>query len=105
MAKGLLGKGVTVANTNTKFYTAPVGIQFATVSVNCVNRGTASTKVRVAVSQVDTPAVDDYVEYDVMLEPGGVLERTCQIVSASERVIVWADSANVSVRVSGLEQA
>ena len=106
MANGLLGKAVSVANGNTKVYTVPSDVQFATVSVCLVNRGAANSTARIAICSTDTPTNSEYVEFGVVLEAnGGALERTCLILSPGERVIVYADSANLSIRVQGLEQA
>lgn len=105
MANGLLGKVVSVANTDVVAYTAPAGVQFVTVSLNCVNRGAVESAIRVAITTAAVPAATDYVEYGALLVAnGGVLERTCLLMSANEKLFVWADSATVTARAYGLEQ-
>jgi hypothetical protein len=104
MANGLLGKAITTAATNTTVYTAPSSIQYATVNVTAVNTGTSNAKFRLAITLATAPGNSDYVEYDAEIPAnGGVLERTCLILSPNEKVIVYSDKATVAVRVNGLE--
>lgn len=106
MANGFLGKGTTTANTNAKIYTVPSNVQFSTVNIGVVNRGSVPATLRVAISTVDNPTASDYIEYGLILEEnGGGYERSCLLMSPGERVLVWSDSSDVSVRVHGLEQA
>ena len=104
MANGKLGNGSTTANANTTFYTAPSNIKFATITVNCCNRTGAEVPVRIAVSTSDTPSLADYYDYDFKVPANGSLERSCIPVSPGEKVVVYATSSEISVRVSGLEQ-
>lgn len=105
MANGLLGKGVTNAGQWSKIYTVPSNAQFATISFTAVNMNANMAKVRVAISLSDTVSAADHVEFDSELPAnGGVLERTCIVVSPGERIHFFADNADVAVRVFGLEQ-
>ena len=106
MANGFLGKGTTTANTNVRVYLVPDTAQFCTANISFVNRGSTAATVRLAISTTDNPNASDYIEYGLVLEAnGGGYERSCLLMSAGERVVVWSDSAEVTVRVSGLEQA
>ena len=104
MANGLLGKIITVANSNVTVYTAPSAVQYATVNINATNIGAEVAKLRIAITLTTTPTNTDYIEYDTEIAAnGGVLERTCLILSPNEKIIVRSDKATVAIRVNGLE--
>lgn len=105
MANGLLGKAMTIAATNVVVYSAPANIAFATVSIAAVNQGAGEANLRVAISATGTPAQSDYIEFGAKLAAqGGVLDRSCLALGPNEKVVVWCDTADVSVRVHGLEE-
>lgn len=106
MANGRLGVGVSVAGSNVQIYQVPAsGVLFSTISINIVNKGTVSGKARVALALNSTPDLADYIEFDTdIAENGGVLERSCKLLSPGERVIVYSDSNDLSIRVEGLEK-
>lgn len=104
MANGLLGKAISTANTNVTVYTAPSSAQYATVNVTAVNIGNTNAKLRLAVTLAASPGNADYIEYDAQIPAnGGVLERTCLVLSPNEKIIIHSDQATVAVRVNGLE--
>lgn len=103
MTAGKLGSAALAANTDTALYTVPANV-VATVNVSICNRGATTTKVRLAVSANTTPEAGEYLEYETTLPANGVLERTCIACSAAEKVVVRADTPNVSVRVHGFEE-
>lgn len=104
MASGKLGAAALSANTDTTVYTVPSST-VATVNVNMCNRGTVATTVRLAVAATGSPGNSEFIEYEAILPPNGVLERTGIVCSAAERVVARAASADVSVRVHGFEEA
>ncbi len=106
MANGRLGVGVSVAGTDVQVYQVPAsGVLFSTVSLNIVNRGVAETTVRVALSLNSTPDLADFIEYNTAIsENGGVLERSCKLMSPGERIIVHGSTNDLSIRVEGLEK-
>lgn len=108
MASGLLGKAVLVANVPTLVYTVPANVEFVTLNINVVNTSTTpgdTALVKVAVSSLNVPNREDYIEYGVNLTAnGGVLERTGVICSANEKIIITSTVANVTVRVNGIEE-
>ncbi len=106
MATGLLGKKMSVANADAIVYTVPQGIQFTNLNINIVNTGSTDSKVRVCVSTAAASSAADAIEWDNKIPAnGGVLERTCILASPGENIIIFADSSNLAVRVSGLEQS
>lgn len=108
MASGLLGKAVLVANVPTIVYTVPANVEFVTLNVNVVNTSMTigdTALVKVAVSSLNVPNREDYVEYGVNLTSnGGVLERTGVICSSGEKIIVSSTISNVAVRIHGIEE-
>jgi hypothetical protein len=102
MATGRLGNAAVAATTLTTVYTVPTG-NYTVCSISCTNRGTTSAKVRVAMSTSDTPANEDYIEYDTSLIGSGVFERTGLVMQAGLKLVVYADTANISVSVYGIE--
>lgn len=106
MSNGALGKTMTVAARQVIPYTVPSAAEFATISINLVNtNATTDAKVKVAITTSATPSKSDYVDYGTVLAAdGGVLERTCIVVSPGENVIIESDSGDVAVRVYGLEK-
>lgn len=105
MASGILGQAALSATTNTTVYTVPAST-LAVVNINVVNRSTSATAdVRVALASSGTPQDSEWIEYDATIPARGVLERTGIAINATERVVVYASTANCSVNVYGLEQS
>lgn len=106
MANGLLGKTLTSNGIYVNVYAVPSSVQFATATISLVNMSSAPAKARVAITTADSPGSADFIEYDVDLPAnGGVLERTCIVLSPNEKIMVYADNSNIAVRAFGLEQA
>ena len=104
MPNGLLGKGTSVANTDLVVYTAPSGCQYSTVNLLIVNTNGEIASIKVGITLAETPGIADYIEYNAQIPAnGGILERTCLILSPNEKIIVNSTVANVTVRVNGLE--
>lgn len=104
MAAGKLGSAFPLGATYTTVYTVTAPIAAATFNINIVNTTTQVVTVRLAIAPTGTPDDTDWLEFDVKLEPGGVLERTSLAASVGERVIVWSSIEGVAVRVYGFEQ-
>jgi hypothetical protein len=104
MANGRLGIADLAANTNTTVYTVPAAT-FAVVTLSMCNRSTTQRSIRVAVAAADTPTPGEYIEYDTSLVGNGTLERTGIVVNAGQKIVVFANSVDVSAVVYGLETA
>ena len=105
MASGVLGQSALSATTLTTVYTVPAST-LAVVNINIVNRSTSATAdVRVALAATATPGVSEYIEFDATIPARGVLERTGIALQATEKVVVYASTANCSANVYGLEQS
>ena len=104
MASGVLGQSALSATTLTTVYTVPAST-LAVVNINVVNRSTSATAdVRIALAATATPSNAEYIEYDATIPARGVLERTGIALQATEKVVVYASTANCSINVYGLEQ-
>ena len=104
MANGRLGTADLAANTNTTVYTVPAA-NFAVVTLSMCNRSTTQRSIRVALASADTPTPGEYIEYDTSLVGNGTLERTGIVVNAGQKIVVFANSVDVSAVVYGLETA
>tara|TARA_A100001234_G_scaffold221439_1_gene237517 strand:+ start:1213 stop:1530 length:318 start_codon:yes stop_codon:yes gene_type:complete len=104
MASGILGQSAPSATTNTTVYTVPAATT-SVVNVNVLNRGTSAATVRIALAAASSPTDGEYIEYDAIVPPKGVLERTGIALNAGKLVVVYASSGDTSVNVYGLETA
>lgn len=104
MATGILGTVDLAATTNTTVYTVPSDT-FSIVTISVCNRSSSNRDVRVALAAADTPVNAEYVEYDTELVGNGTLERGGVVIDATKKVVVYANSTDVSVVVYGIETA
>lgn len=100
MASGKLGSADLAAATDTLLFTA--GVTPQTFNVRFANRNATAVKVRVAIGTGASPAAADYVDYDVTVQPNGIIEDTGLVASSGEKVWARSDTANVSVRAHGM---
>ena len=103
MPTGILGQAAPTAATLTTVYTVPVA-KVATFNVSMVNTAGTPVAVRLAIASTATPATSEYLEYDTVLPPNGVLERGGLVANAAENVVVYSTIAGVSVSVYGYEE-
>lgn len=99
---GKLGSVDLASQAMTMVYDAPIG-KVATVNVRIANRNAIPIKISVAVSTGLVPANADYISYQQEVPENGIYEDTALVMSGGEKVLVWASSSNVSVRVHGME--
>ena len=100
--KGRLGVSMSVTGTNKEVYQVPADtVTTATISV--VNTGSLSATVTIYITNSNSPGAQDTIEFNTVLTPGGVLERTCVPMSEGEKVIVNASNSECAIRISGFE--
>jgi hypothetical protein len=105
MATGRLGVFAITATTNTTVYTVPTGY-YTICNVSIVNRNASSTiNLRVAMSASGTPNPEEWIEYDTIVIPNGVYERTGLVMQAGLNIVVYSSTANVGCTVYGIETA
>ena len=102
MATGILGTADLTATTNTTVYTVPADT-FAVVTVSVCNRSTTNRSVRIAIADADTPTSAEFIEYDSAILGNGVLERTGIVMNAGKKLVIRADSIDVTAMVYGIE--
>jgi len=104
MATGRLGVADLAAATNTTLYTVPAST-FSVVTVSVCNRGASAATIQLAVSSSSTPALSEYLEFDVSLAAKGVLERTGIVLDAGKLLVVRSSAISVNAVVYGIETA
>lgn len=112
MANGSLGKVVTRSNAFVEVYTVPVEIDFATLTIQILNRGSSESSIKIAIIPTTsgnpnntTVRVVDYIEDGTILDAnGGRYEGTCIVLGTRERIMVSSSVANLVVDVRGLEK-
>lgn len=102
MATGRLGVQDLAANTDTTVYTVPVGT-YAVANVSVTNRNATSITLRVAMATTGVPNDEEWIEYDTVVIPNGVFERTGLVLQGGLNIVVKANNANVGVTVYGIE--
>lgn len=107
MANGLLGKAMAIANNYVKVYEVPsTGVAFSTASYNALNMDTTDVFLKVAITTSETPSPADFVDFNAKIPlNGGIVERSCMVLSPGEKMFFHASSSNVAIRVFGLEKA
>ena len=103
MPTGRLGAFAIPTAQNTTVYTVQTGL-YAVCNVCVVNRNASSTiNLRVALSASGTPNPEEWIEYDTIVVPNGVYERTGLVLQAGLNIVVYSSSNNVGCTVYGIE--
>lgn len=102
MATGRLAVSAIPATTNTVVYTVPTGY-YAIGNVSITNRNTTAITLRVALAAGSTPNAEEWIEYDTVVIPNGVYERTGLVMQAGLNIVVYTSAANVGATVYGIE--
>jgi len=102
MATGRLGVSALPATANTTVYTVPTGY-YSVFNVSITNRNTTAVTVRLALSTTGTPNDQDWLEFDTVIAPKGVFERTGLVAQAGINVVVWSSATTVGATVYGIE--
>ena len=102
MATGRLAVAAIPATANTTVYTVPTGF-YTVCNISLTNRNTTAVKVRVAMASSGTPSLQEWMEYDTVIIPNGVFERTGLVLNAALNIVVYSDTANLGCTVYGIE--
>ena len=104
MATGRLGVSAINATQLTTVYTVPTG-QYTVLNVSLTNSNTSAITMRLAIASTATPNIQEYIEYDTVIVPLGVFERTGLVLNAGLNIVVYTSSANVGCTIYGIETA
>jgi hypothetical protein len=102
MATGRLGVQDLTADTDTTVYTVPVG-SYAVANVSITNRNATSISMKLAMATTGTPTAAEWIEWNTIIIPNGVFERTGLVLQGGLNIVVNANLANVGVTVYGIE--
>jgi hypothetical protein len=94
---------ITDVPTGDSFRYAAIGGNVSPDAVTPNGRATPVIKVRLALSTSDNPTDAEFIEYDVELTTGGVLERTGIVLASSQRLVARSSGPGVSAVVYGIE--
>ena len=113
MATGILYTGTPGATTATTTYMVP-STTYTVCNVSFTNTGTSAATIRLYVgsslgtsgSPTGSLVPSEAIEYDTVVAPKGVFERTGLVLSSTtgaKYITVYASTANVNVNIYGIE--
>jgi hypothetical protein len=102
MATGRLGVQDLAANTDTTVYTVPVG-SYTVANVSITNRNTTAITMKLAMATAGTPAAGEWIEWNTIIIPNGVFERTGLVMQGGLNIVANVDTSNVGITVYGIE--
>lgn len=102
MATGRLGVQAIPATTNTTVYTVPIGT-YAVCNVSITNRNTSAINIRLAMATTAVPNAEEWIEWETIIIPNGVFERTGLVMQGGLNLVVYSSEANVGCTVYGIE--
>jgi hypothetical protein len=113
MATGILYTGTPTAATATTTYVVP-STTYTVCNVSFTNTGTAAATIRLYIgtslgsagSPTGSLVTSEAIEFDTVIAPKGVFERTGLVLSSTsgaKYITVYASTANVNVNIYGIE--
>ena len=102
MATGRLGVRSLTARLDTTVYNAAVG-RDGVANVSITNRNATSITLRLAMATTSTPTDEEWIEYDTVIIPNGVFERTGLVMQGGLNIVARANQGSVGVTVYGIE--
>ena len=113
MATGILYTGTLAATTATTAYMVP-STTYTVCNVSFTNTGTSAATIRLylgtslgtAGSPTGSLVPSEAIEYDTVVAPKGVFERTGLVLSSTsgaKYITVYASTTTVNVNIYGIE--
>lgn len=103
----ILGQVAPSATTETDLYTVPAATESVVSTICVANRAATDATIRISVSANGAAtATKDYIAYDLGISGGGILTFTLGLtIDATDKIRVYASSANISFSAFGTEIA
>lgn len=103
----ILGQAAPNATTETDLYTVPAATETIVSTICVANRASSDATIRISVSANGAAtATKDYIAYDLGLPASGILTFTLGLtIDATDKIRVYASTANVSFSAFGTEIA
>lgn len=104
----VLGQVAPSATTETDLYTCPSATNAIISSLTVANRSsTAAATFRISVSVTGgATANKDFIAYDITIAPSGIVVLTSGLtLAATDKIRVYASTANLSINAYGTEIA
>lgn len=113
MATGILYTGTLAATTATTVYGVPT-TTYSIVNVSFTNTGTTAASIRLYIgtslgtagSPTGSLVPSEAIEYDTVIAPKGVFERTGLVLSSTtgaKYIVAYASTSSVNVNIYGIE--
>lgn len=100
---GLLAKRVLPAGQLVEVYRTHKLSLTVYVNINITNANTATSKIRMWVSDKAAPTMEDLYESGIVMEPDAVYNRSYILLSNNEALFVLADVSDNVMRLDGLD--
>jgi hypothetical protein len=103
----ILGQSAPAATTETDLYTVPASTSAVISTITICNRDSSNAYFRVSVSEDGAATSNkDYVYYDVIIGGNDTFASTLGIsLSATDKVRIYASTANLSFNLFGQENS
>lgn len=104
---GILSRTLLVSATDTLVYTVPAS-QIASLTVSVCNQSSsADARINMALTSntIASMTANSYIEFNSILPPSGVLERSAIVLEAGNTIRVSSTNSNTSVVVFGIEES
>lgn len=103
----ILGQAAPNATTETDLYTVPAATETIVSTIMVANRSSTSATFRIAISANGAATANkDYIAYDLSLAGNGIYSFTLGVtIDATDKIKVYASTANVSFSAFGTEIA
>jgi hypothetical protein len=104
MATGRLGTNApSSTSTYTPVYIVPP-VTYSVFNVSFTNTNATAVTIRLALStSASTPNANEVLEYDTVIVPKGVFERTGLVAQAGLYVLGYVSATGVNINVYGIE--
>lgn len=103
----ILGQAAPSATTETDLYTVPASTESIVSTITVANRSSTSATYRLSISVNGAATTNkDFIAYDVLINGNSTQTYTLGVtIDATDKIRVYASTANVSFQAFGTEIA